>query len=358
MIYAMKKISICTVNMNRLEHLSQTLPRNIMDNVDYPKVEFVVLNYNSRDGMDEWMMTRMKQYIKSGILKYYKTDEPQYFQRSHSKNTALKLATGDILCMVDADNYAGPGYAKWINSTFADNGPDTIITTIRKDSIPYRDQGGKLCFSRELLYTVNGFDETLIDYGVEDIDLVNRLEKAGGKRVFIKDKKYLEFIGHSLDDRLKNHHLSNNVEDVYMLPPATEAGELKVIYLLKDGSFLAASFEFDKEKQKELIISFKGWSMIKDSHRKGIFERQAQGILLKSDGPDVFCSKEQAGALRTAGGGEEAGWKEVEMNSELSRFLIVGYSECLNRLIYLENDKKHYAINENGWGRGATYLVS
>ena len=260
--------------------------------------------------------------------------------------------------MVDADNYAGPGYAKWINSTFADNGPDTIITTIRKDSIPYRDQGGKLCFSRELLYTVNGFDETLIDYGVEDVDLVNRLEKAGGKRVFIRDKKYLDFISHSFDDRLKNHHLGKNVEDVYMLNPATEAGEMKVIYLLKDGSFLAASFLFDKEKQGEYVITFGGWSMIKDSSRKGIFERQAKGILLKSDGLDAFYSKEQAGVLRSAGGGEEAGWKAVEMNSELYKYLIIGYSECLNRLIYLENDKKHYAINENGWGRGVTYLVS
>src|ERR1700748_3109986 len=100
----MKKISICTVCMNRLMHLSETLPRNIRENMDYPNVEFVVLNYNSRDDMDNWIKYNMMDYIRSGILKYYKTTEPAYFDRSHSKNMALRLATGDILCMVDADN--------------------------------------------------------------------------------------------------------------------------------------------------------------------------------------------------------------------------------------------------------------
>ncbi len=330
----MKKISICTVSMNRLVHLSQTLPRNIMENMNFPNVEFVVLNYNSRDDIDNWMKTNMKQYIQSGILKYYKTDEPQYFQRSHSKNTVMKLATGDILCMIDADNYAGPGYVEWIHSVFAAKGEDTIITTIRKDSIPYRDQGGKLCCSRELFYTVNGFDETLIDYGVEDVDFVNRLEKAGGKRFFIDDEKFLAFISHSFEDRVQNHHLINNVENAYILEAEVEQGETKVLFLLKDGSFMEAGFEFDKDKKNEWVTTYGGWSMIKGSHRKGAFERRAPGVL------------------------EAAGWKEVNGNSQFYNYLVTGYSECLNRLIYLENDKKHYAINENGWGRGVTYPVS
>ena len=51
----MKKISFCTVCMNRLQYLMQTLPVNIAGNIDYPNLEFVVLNYNSKDDMENWI---------------------------------------------------------------------------------------------------------------------------------------------------------------------------------------------------------------------------------------------------------------------------------------------------------------
>jgi len=134
----MKKISICTVCMNRLYYLSQTLPVNIKENQGYPNLEFVVLNYNSRDDMDDWMRTHMGQHIESGLVKYYRTDEPEFFNLAHSKNMATKLATGDIICNIDADNYAGPGYVNWVQERFSTKGPGIEITTIRRDAIPYK----------------------------------------------------------------------------------------------------------------------------------------------------------------------------------------------------------------------------
>ena len=50
------KVSICTTCMDRLSDLKQTLPQNIQDNLDYPNVEFVVLDYNSKkDDVDGWI---------------------------------------------------------------------------------------------------------------------------------------------------------------------------------------------------------------------------------------------------------------------------------------------------------------
>src|SRR5258708_30050005 len=49
----MNKISICTVCMNRTAQLAQTLPVNIIDNINHPNIEFIILDYNSKDGRSE-----------------------------------------------------------------------------------------------------------------------------------------------------------------------------------------------------------------------------------------------------------------------------------------------------------------
>ena len=54
------KISFATVCMNRLHHIRQTLPKNIADNSDYENVEFILLDYNSSDGLEEWVKETMQ----------------------------------------------------------------------------------------------------------------------------------------------------------------------------------------------------------------------------------------------------------------------------------------------------------
>lgn len=51
----MKQISFCITCMNRLKHLQETLEKNILDNFLVDEVEFVVLDYNSQDGLEEWI---------------------------------------------------------------------------------------------------------------------------------------------------------------------------------------------------------------------------------------------------------------------------------------------------------------
>lgn len=62
--------------MNRLHHLEQTLLTNILDNADYPDLEFVLLDYNSTDQLEQYVKTSLQQYIDNGTLVYYKTNGP------------------------------------------------------------------------------------------------------------------------------------------------------------------------------------------------------------------------------------------------------------------------------------------
>ena len=56
--------------MNRLEHLKVTLPKNIIDNIGYDNIEFVIVDYNSKDGLQSWINSNLKKYVDSGILVY------------------------------------------------------------------------------------------------------------------------------------------------------------------------------------------------------------------------------------------------------------------------------------------------
>ena len=175
------KVSICTTIMDRLNDLKQTLPQNIKDNSDYPNVEFVVLDYNSKkDDIGGWIKSEMMEYIDSGRLVYYRTTEPQYFDMSHSRNIAFLAATGDIVNNVDADNFTPLseecGFATYVNK-LANEQPEKAIFAKSRQLLR-----GRLGFyKQEFIELLGGYDERLKGYGNDDANLQNRAWKSGFK---------------------------------------------------------------------------------------------------------------------------------------------------------------------------------
>src|ERR1041385_4064662 len=84
------EVSYCTTCMGRLHHLRQTLPRNLKSNARLP-VQFVVLDYNSRDGLGDWIRSSVEAEIKAGRLLYARTTAPRFFNMAHAKNIAHRL---------------------------------------------------------------------------------------------------------------------------------------------------------------------------------------------------------------------------------------------------------------------------
>jgi hypothetical protein len=191
--------------MNRLHHLKETLQKNIRDNDDYDNIEFIVLDYNSTDGMEEWVKENLSDYISSGKMSYYRVDEPQNWNPSHSKNIAFKLATGDILCNIWADYYAGKDFAHYTNNEFGKD-KNIVLTPIdfhktKPGFYAPPDSLGRVCVTKDAFLKVGGFDERMDRHGFEDYDFINRLEFAGVKRVLIDDFSYLGYVGHSDAER-------------------------------------------------------------------------------------------------------------------------------------------------------------
>lgn len=191
------KISICTTCMNRAEDVKQTLLQNIADNIGYGKVEFVLLNYNSTDGLDRWVKDEAANYIDNGILNYYRTYEPKFYSMTHSRNVAFKLAQGDIVNNVDSDHFTNPGFAERIN-LLANQGvkKPMFIKSSQKNR-------GRIGFFKKQFMWLGGYNEYIRGYGFDDEDLRIRACAVG----FIALKFGGQFFSHVQDH--KRHPVKN-----------------------------------------------------------------------------------------------------------------------------------------------------
>jgi len=198
------KISLCTTVMDRLKDLEQTLPQNIKDNSDYSNVEFVILDYNSkRDDVGRWIKSEMMNYIDEGRLVYYRTEEPEYYSMPHSRNVAFKIATGDIVNNVDADNFTNKEFAGYINK-MANQFLDCKSVFFKKGSL----YGRLGFFKNEFINILGGYNEDLRGYGHDDRDLLNRSLGLGFKAMFFGNN----FFGRT-DQRAEKRGLNYRQEE-------------------------------------------------------------------------------------------------------------------------------------------------
>lgn len=196
------KISYCTTCMGRLPHLKKTYRKNIEDNLDYADIEFVLVNYNSKDGLDEWVKKNLVNYVDKGILNYYHTTDPSHFHMSKAKNLAHRLGTGDILVNLDADNYLGKHNAIFTNYLF--NQQTSIVAQFFRSDFRFFDTAGRIALKKDDFYEVLGYKEELLEYGYEDFDFLRRLQQTGLKMKKIEIINFLRTVKHSTLMRKEN----------------------------------------------------------------------------------------------------------------------------------------------------------
>ena len=199
------KISFVTTCKGRLAHLRETLPQNMADNADYPDLEFVVVDYNSEDGLKEWIEDNFQTEMGNGRLKYVHAPDHKYFHMAHAKNIAHRMATGDIICNIDADNFTKQGFAAYIDDVFRTTENIFLRSAkINRQKIPDTGLGGRIAVRRSDFYTVGGYNEDTSGWGPEDADFARRLERIGLSELEIP-YEYLKFITHNDDLRFENY---------------------------------------------------------------------------------------------------------------------------------------------------------
>ena len=210
------KMSFCITCMGRKVHLEQTLLKNIRVGMPYRNVEFVLLDYNSPDGLEKWIYNNFRDFISIGVLKYCKTTEPSRFRMSHAKNVAHRMATGDILCNLDADNFVHKGFIDQANRVFRKN--NRIVFCVVDDILGKRKDlvggaKGRIAIKREDFYRINGYNEICAVWGNDDTDFVKRLVMSGCRKEPI-DIAFMSSIYHDDKVRFKNYDVKNGCRSV------------------------------------------------------------------------------------------------------------------------------------------------
>lgn len=211
------RIVYCTTCKGRAEHLKLTLPQNMWNNGTYQNAKFVVLDYGSDDDLIEFLNAKHARAIASGTLAVYSVVNPGPWHIAHAKNMAARcgiLEGADILVTLDADNYTGPEFSRYIATKFAEPGilpgiflcPDFlhIRSLPHGPDRPCRGFAGRLAIWAKDFIKMGGYDEVFSTWQGEDMDLLARMERLGYQRRFI-DKKYLNAIPHNADVRFKEY---------------------------------------------------------------------------------------------------------------------------------------------------------
>lgn len=201
------KLSFCVTCMNRNEFIKKTLPYNlnlISKLKHLYNIELVLVNYDSKDDMDEYLQNDFfEEYKKQNIFIYKKVFNKDFFYRTNAKNIAHLNATGDILCGLDADCYLSEDLIYETYNVFLTHGIHNII--LHGD---YNYNYGYVCLSKNNFKLVDGYDENLVYYGCEDCDLVIRCcEKTKAKIKNLEGKYNHLNILH--DDTLRKNTYSN-----------------------------------------------------------------------------------------------------------------------------------------------------
>jgi len=193
------KISYCTTCKGRLWQLSQTYLKNIQTALnEYNNVEFILLDYQSSDGLEEWAKNELRKYVENGVVKYVKLMDDLPWHVSKAKNMAHRVASGRILCNLDADNFLGDGFTKKISYEVA---AKRAIRLTGHESV-----GGRIAVYKDDFFIIGGYDEAFAPMGYQDVDLEIRLVADGVKVLHLptgplpvgnSDEQRAEFCGMS-----------------------------------------------------------------------------------------------------------------------------------------------------------------
>lgn len=167
----MTLISLCVPVMNRLSDVQQTLPTWIAAAEASPPVELCVLDYNSSDGLQEYL-----QAIE--CVTYRRYTGRAYYHMAHARNLSVKMSEGEYALISCADIFLRLPFLEAVRGRIAE-GCVWTYTSARFVCC--------VCVRRDEFETAGGFDERFEFYGKEDKDLLARLRRRGAKSGFVPD---------------------------------------------------------------------------------------------------------------------------------------------------------------------------
>lgn len=183
---AVQQLSFVVTCKGRLEHLKQSLPRMVAQ----PNCECIVVDYDCPDGAAEWVSKNHPQ------VRVVKVEQAPRFHVARARNLGAKAATNEWLAFLDADVLIEPRFVVDLAGALHHG------RYFRPLPLTRETWGSFICHRGDF-FALEGFDETLENYGGEDSDLYFRLDHFGRSCAFF-DAKLLHSIPH--DNELRSAH--------------------------------------------------------------------------------------------------------------------------------------------------------
>ena len=156
----MRSITFCTTCKGRLWQLEQTLPHNLAKLEE--NCDLVLLDYQSPDGLRDYIFNNFQAELSSGKLKYFRLEHDYNYTSSYAKNVAHKLATGEVLFNLDGDNQIHEGLIAELR--------DLKHHQFFLPRLHGNDEGsyGRLGYTRRTFHMLGGYDETIVGMKGDD----------------------------------------------------------------------------------------------------------------------------------------------------------------------------------------------
>jgi len=308
-----------------------------------------LLDYNSHDGLQEWVNDYMKAYIDEGILVYYKTTEPTHYMRSHSRNMAFRLANASILCNLDADNFLGKGFANFMLKEFSQN--TTIFYT---NNCTYRDAFGRICIRNTDYTAIRGYNEALQGYGYEDGDIQNRLMLKGLKPKSFDNPEFYHCISHTYSERISEEFMKKNLHEMYIT--YINSYTSGILLLNKDNSL--EQYTLVDNKQLNILVESltydcffddRNRTVLKNDGIKGTWLDESDGIKIQKNNHSYRMQKSLSSFYL-----EDSVFFRVKDDEVIAKIIIL-LSDAINYKEAIKQINNKYVINPDGFGKGIVY---
>ncbi len=206
-------LSFCITCKNRLHQIKQTLRRNLDDNLLHRDViEFVLMDFDSLDGLSGWIVENFCDELDSGYLKFYQTCGLEYWHASVAKNTAHWCASNDIVVNLDCDNFTGFWGGAYVIGIFMQHHMN--IVTQQFSGEVGDGSYGRIAASRKYFDLIGGYDESFDPMGYADDDLVNRLVKLGLQHIVLSNPLYNPAISNTKEEGIRYANSSKNYSEM------------------------------------------------------------------------------------------------------------------------------------------------
>lgn len=186
-------ISLCIPCMGRTHDLKETMPHLIKAVNESPPVEIMILNYNSKDDLNEFIKS-VEGLKKENSLSYAKYYGREHYHLAHAWNLAVRASVGDYIVIMGTDAILARNYIERLRKLIKDG-----CIWMRTKHLK-----GIVAVKRKLFMEIGGYDERFEVYGGEDRDFEARLLRSG-KKLGLVPNNMISIIKTSKKEKFKNY---------------------------------------------------------------------------------------------------------------------------------------------------------